>query len=272
MAWAKIDDASSYHPKARRAGLEAWGLYVASIVYSTKLLKDGVIASDALADVWPWGGNLRKLANRLVAAGLWDTADGGGWTIHDYLDHQSSRADVLAARAAESERKRLARGQPSKQRPTGQPPDGARTDMGRRADSGARPEGVPRARAPALLSDSDPTEIRHQSDPDLGGAGFSEHDPEADYTWNRRELEREITAERGKPWSLPANRFGLTQRADAVVEEIRAFAAGEKADPRAVCATAFRSWAARQTASKRGTDPHLWLDDWAGALPDRSAP
>lgn len=111
-----------------------------------------------------------------------------------------------------------------------------------------------------------------QKEPSQSGAGFAEHDPEADYTWNRRTLEREVTDVRGgKPWSVPTNRYALAQRADEVVEQIRAFAAAEHADPALVCSTAFRLWVQRQATAKRATDPHLWLDDWAGALPAKGA-
>jgi hypothetical protein len=88
-----------------------------------------------------------------------------------------------------------------------------------------------------------------------------------DPTFNRRSLERAVSERRGKPWSVPTNRYAMAARADAVVEEIRSFAARERAAPWDVCGDAFASWEARQRSTKRSTEPHLWLDDWAGALP-----
>jgi hypothetical protein len=189
-----------------------------------------------------------RAASLLVEHGLWEPA-ADGFHFHDFEEYNVRAAKLDAKR--EADRVRIAN---------------KRATVA--CDKSDKSQEVAATVAPASPSRPVPVPVPV---PDPGGAGFSEHDTEADYTWNRRELEREITAERGKPWSLPSNRFGLVLRADAVVEEIRAFAASEKADPRAVCATAFRAWSERQVIVKRSTEPHLWLDDWAGALPARAS-
>ena len=70
----------------------------------------------------------RRLADALVAVGLFDRED-GGYRVHDYLDHNPSRSAVLTKRAEDAERKR--RGE-SKRNPNGI-----------HADSGAPRAGVP---------------------------------------------------------------------------------------------------------------------------------
>ena len=151
MAWTSIDDAASYHPKARKAGLEAWGFFVAAIVYSNKHLKDGFIARECLDDVWPWGGKLERIAQRLAQVELFDVVD-GGWRIHNYLKYQRSRDEILAQRAADAERKKLAREQMPGKRPAGRRPDGDRTDAGQTPDGARHPDGIQTAseQRPAL--------------------------------------------------------------------------------------------------------------------------
>lgn len=65
----------------------------------------------------------RKLAESLVEAGLFEHVV-GGYQVHDYLAMNQSRADVLAKRAADVERKRNAE---SGRNPSGVPPDSGRT-------------------------------------------------------------------------------------------------------------------------------------------------
>lgn len=266
MAWANIDDAASYHPKARKAGLEAWGFYIAAIVYSNKLLKDGVVLVDALEDVWPWGDKkqLLKIAKRLEDAKYFDPIE-GGWFIHDYFDHQKSREDVLAARAAESERKRIARGQPSSKRPpgvrlvsgrtdAGQTPDSERTPAGLQATSEIRP---PLAQAPAGALPSHPLPIQPQEDfADVDAANF-----------NRRDLERAVSAERGTDWRVPVAAFHVRQ-ADETAAHIMAAAGKAGRDPHELARRAFRGW----LESQKSVDPMAWCTNWSAALPPAPKP
>lgn len=102
MAWAKLDDSVDTHPKVRRAGNEAFGLHCRAIAYSTGQLTDGHIDPEWVRE--RAGSRAKRLVDALVGAGLWE-ANGDGWLIHDYLDHNPSRAQVLERRRAESERK-----------------------------------------------------------------------------------------------------------------------------------------------------------------------
>jgi hypothetical protein len=283
MAWTSIDDGASYHPKARKAGLEAWGFFVAAIVYSNKHLKDGFIARECLEDVWPWGGKLEKIAQKLAQVELFDVVD-GGWRIHNYLKYQRSRDEILAQRAAEAERKKLAREQMSGKRPAGRRVDGERTDTGQQQDGARMAAGIQQesdqrpalayagtrasahASAGALLSyplPSHPDPIPQEPIQPPTSAT----DSVADSSFHRRALERVVGEVRGRPWSVPKQRFAMAARADEVVEEIREMAAKLDLAPDDLCALAFEQWVKHRENRNESTQPHLWLDDWAGQLP-----
>lgn len=122
MTWVRLDDGYPEHPKVDRVGpLAAW-LNVCAWAYSARNLTDGFVPAERvnrLADVKEPG----KLAATLVAAGLWEPAGaacekcadkrgdanavaaaGSGYLVHDYLEYNPSREDVLAERAAAAKR------------------------------------------------------------------------------------------------------------------------------------------------------------------------
>lgn len=163
MSWAKFDDKFSSHPKVIEAGPLAVTLHFHAIIYCAEYLTDGVIRPKALNRIVNWADDAddfgdagppdnRVLAKRLVHAGLWDEApDGHGWTVHDYLDFNPSRADVEAARQKEADRKASWRAKRAKG-PEPTPADVSRdcpagthtgqTDVSQR-DTGVRPAGTP---------------------------------------------------------------------------------------------------------------------------------
>lgn len=138
MAFALMDDQIAGHPKFARAGLEAVGLWALCLSHCSAYLTDGRI-DRATAERFA-GAKLEKLAHKLVTCGdpgrpgLWDVTD-GGWQMHDYLDWNPSREQVLAKR--EQERARKADGR-NKQ---GRTPDGritsARNPSGQGAEEAA---------------------------------------------------------------------------------------------------------------------------------------
>jgi hypothetical protein len=93
MAWIRLDDRMPYHPKIVGLSAEAFRLYVASLCYAGGHETDGYVPASALPVLW---GTARTAAE-LERAGLWERAD-GGWSIHDYLDYNPSRADIEDAR------------------------------------------------------------------------------------------------------------------------------------------------------------------------------
>jgi len=111
VSWARLDDACTDHLKLRRAGTAGLALWTASIVWCSRHLTDGFIPADMLHDIWrPVGESFDAHAAcaRLVAAGLWDDVD-GGWQVHDYLDYNPSREEVMRAREQAADRQRRRR-------------------------------------------------------------------------------------------------------------------------------------------------------------------
>lgn len=108
MVWFKVDDTLSAHPKARRAGLAAMGLWTLAGSWSAQQLTDGFVPA-WFVEGWPQG---RRHAATLVAAGFWtpDTVEGeDGWRFHQWTERNPTRAEVEAERAAAKQRMRKTR-------------------------------------------------------------------------------------------------------------------------------------------------------------------
>ncbi|UJV42039.1 hypothetical protein [Streptomyces sp. AMCC400023] len=113
MAWFALDDGFDTHPKVRKAGNAAVGLFVRLGVHATKHLTEGHLDGDIVRD-YGTAATIRKL----IAVGmLHESGHGclrcpqpgeGNFFIHDYLDYNKSRAQIEAAR--EAARKRQNRG------------------------------------------------------------------------------------------------------------------------------------------------------------------
>jgi hypothetical protein len=92
MTWVKIDDKLPNHGKVEALSDRAFRIYVTSICYSSANLTDGEITKGSLTKI----GATPKIAETLVAAGLWDTTSRGGWAVHDYLVYNRSKLRVKA--------------------------------------------------------------------------------------------------------------------------------------------------------------------------------
>jgi hypothetical protein len=99
MPWFKVDDKIHSHPKARRAGLAAMGLWSLAGSHCMDYLTDGVVER-WFVESW---ANGEELAERLVLVGLWDEHP-EGWQFHDWGEYQPTREKVLSERAATKER------------------------------------------------------------------------------------------------------------------------------------------------------------------------
>lgn len=90
MPFFNVDDQFHSHPKARKAGLAAIGLWAVAGAWSQAYKQQGFVPEYEVA-AWPQG---KSLARRLVSAGLWTAGekDGeAGWWFHDWLDiHQTA--------------------------------------------------------------------------------------------------------------------------------------------------------------------------------------
>lgn len=83
MAWFPVSDNAHSHPKMRKAGLAAVGLWSMSGSWNMDTLNDGFVP-EWFVKQFPRGV---QLAKRLVEAGLWKTArrnGDNGWLFHDW--------------------------------------------------------------------------------------------------------------------------------------------------------------------------------------------
>lgn len=104
MTWFRVDDKFHSHKKRMRAGMAATGLWTTAGSWCSDQLTDGFIPDYVCATFDP---DWEVLAGRLVAAGLWETAehDGDkGWRFHQWLEQQPSREQVEAQRTATAKR------------------------------------------------------------------------------------------------------------------------------------------------------------------------
>lgn len=108
MPWAKLDDRFDEHRKVHRAGLEATGLYACALSYCARYLTDGHLDSDWLERRVPTQRKREQLLSILVEQGLFE-ANGDGYKVHDYLEHNPSRADWEHRRELATARKRKER-------------------------------------------------------------------------------------------------------------------------------------------------------------------
>ncbi len=99
MTWSKLDDNIFDHPKMLKAGEDAANLYVRGLVYCNRYLTDGHIPAEALVTLSRKREAARYSAD-LVRVGLWETHHDGGWTVHDFHDHNPTAAEVAEKRAA----------------------------------------------------------------------------------------------------------------------------------------------------------------------------
>ena len=105
MPWFKVDDGLHSHPKPRRAGLAAMGLWTVSGSWSAQHAQQGFVP-EWFVSSWPSG---RRRAQELTAAGLWCPGDRegvAGWWFHDWEHFQPTRAEIEREREASRERQR----------------------------------------------------------------------------------------------------------------------------------------------------------------------
>lgn len=93
MSYIYLDDRFAQHPKIVALSNRAFRAHVLAICYCGMNLTDGALSEKALKTL----GISKRTVSELVGAQLWENAD-GGWRIHDYLDWQDSRDEVLARR------------------------------------------------------------------------------------------------------------------------------------------------------------------------------
>lgn len=99
MAWVKVDDQFTDHPKAVEVGPLGVALWLAGMCYCNRFLTEGFIPAAAVPRLMHFEGlaTHEEVVERLVAAVLWEPTE-GGYIVHDYHDYQPSKEQVEAAR------------------------------------------------------------------------------------------------------------------------------------------------------------------------------
>lgn len=128
-----LKDGTTRHPKMLRAGAEACWMWACAIDYARNHLTDGVVPTEALATLAVFKTRPAKLAEVLVSVRLFEVVE-GGYVVHDFLDENDSREDVLRKRREDAERKRTGKGRTASAESDG-------TDTGIQTDSDRNPDG-----------------------------------------------------------------------------------------------------------------------------------
>ncbi|MFD3520473.1 hypothetical protein [Streptomyces sp. NPDC058653] len=150
MPWVRLDDRFPSHRKVALLSDRAFRLHVSAICWCAENLTDGHVSDRELTLVAHVRG-VKATAKQLEDAGLWDRVD-GGWVVHDYLDYNPSRDQVLAER-----KKNAARQEAFRQRRNGKPippPDDSNNGRSNGVTSNGKTHD----------SDTTATRARHDSD------------------------------------------------------------------------------------------------------------
>lgn len=107
MTWIKLNDNTNRHPKVARLGDRAFRVWIDSLLYASEFLTNGVLPMAFLVNV------KQAIRDELVIARLWDVNDDASVSVHDYLEHQTSRESVEQERQRNRDRRRGSRGTPA---------------------------------------------------------------------------------------------------------------------------------------------------------------
>lgn len=110
MTWIKVETTIRSHPKFLRIGPEACWLYVCGVMYCQDNLTDGFIPREQVGLLYPFPRTSR-LVRVLLWAQLWQQTEqpSPGYLIHDYLQWNMSREQVLKQRQQDAARKKKGR-------------------------------------------------------------------------------------------------------------------------------------------------------------------
>lgn len=97
MSWIYIDDKIGHHPKCIQAGCDSW-LWVCAIGYAKKFLTNGFIPDSAIDTLAGGVANIRSKIVLLAKCGLLDRVQ-HGYTVHDFLDFNNSKTEIIEQRA-----------------------------------------------------------------------------------------------------------------------------------------------------------------------------
>lgn len=96
------------NPKVDNLTDVAFRIYVNAIVHCARHETDGLVARRAARLLHPDLLDLSPYVQELVRAGFWEVRP-DGWQVHDFLEYQSSKAQMDAYRATQRDKKRRQR-------------------------------------------------------------------------------------------------------------------------------------------------------------------
>lgn len=102
MAWFKVSDALWAHPKWVSLTPNAKALWITAASWSVSYETFGQIPTKILPKIGQ-KSNIKRYANELVLAGLWDEVD-GGYTFHDWDEYNITKTAWESQKAATRER------------------------------------------------------------------------------------------------------------------------------------------------------------------------
>lgn len=104
MTWVKLDDGFPEHSKILAAGPYGLAVHVRALCWAARNLSDGFLPAAAVKTFTVDFGEIRgrhrarkETVESLVSLGIWEQ-EAGGYRIHDYLDFNPSKSEVLAGR------------------------------------------------------------------------------------------------------------------------------------------------------------------------------
>ncbi len=108
MTWLRLEDNMPMNPKLLRCSSPARYLYVVGLCHASTNLTDGHLELSVVPVLHAFAGTHDEHIVELVDQGLWLEFD-DGYGINDYLDYQTSKAEVEKRRGRDAQRKRRAR-------------------------------------------------------------------------------------------------------------------------------------------------------------------
>jgi hypothetical protein len=111
MPWARLDDKAITNIKLRKLSHAAFRVWALGLVYCQSELTDGFVPTEALSMFPLRDSELHKAVAELVTpqirgkAPLWAGSE-GGYEVHDFLEWNESRAEILAYRQKKRDQKR----------------------------------------------------------------------------------------------------------------------------------------------------------------------
>lgn len=102
MPWVRIDENALEHPKIGGLPDGAFRLWVQGLAYCQKFLTDGFVSDLAIRGLHAFSPKRKGI---LISAGLWEQAV-GGINVHDFLQWNDSKEEVMTSRRQARERKR----------------------------------------------------------------------------------------------------------------------------------------------------------------------